>query len=289
MREEFVHLCCLSDRSIGTGLIKPSQLVEEYARRGATAACITDYGSMSAAIQLHKCCRSADIKPIYGLLVNLVDDKAEKKQGHHNLCLLANNLVGFQNLTRIATIGAMYFYYVPRVDLETLRQYTEGLSVLTCGTRGLGAKQLFSSTDADLQPLFDVLTPLYGGHIYLELQDTPTDAQRKLNEAIIDYAEANGWSENVVATGMPHYLHESDADLHRSLYTARNYRSSGSGYPVKGPAHLKTRQEMIDSFTRQYRGQEEPYMRAITNADCLVNRIEDFDLREGVKIPRYAG
>ena len=285
---EFVHLSCLSDRSIGTGLIKPSQLVEHYASCGAKAACITDYGNMSAAIQLHKHCRSHSIKPIYGMVVNLVEDKSLKKQGHHNLCLLAKDISGLRSLTKIATVGAMYFYYVPRIDLDTLRQYSEGLIALTGGVKGVAAKQLFTSADADLQPLLDTMRPIYGDSLYLEIQDAPTDSQKRLNEEIVAFASRSG--VGVVATGMPHYLLPEDSDLHKSLYTARNYRSGAAGYPLKGAGHVKSYTEMVDSLSSLHQGDNlAPYLSAIDHADYIIDLIEDFDLRDGVKIPRYAG
>ena len=285
---EFVHLCCVSDRSIGHGLIKPSQLAAEYAKRGAVAAAITDYGNMNASVQLYKACRDNGLRPIYGAILNLVDDKSVKTTGYTNLCLIAKSRVGFENLIKLTTIGSMYSYYVPRVDMEALSKYSDGLLLLTGGLKGLAAKQIFSSSEAELGPLMDRMGPIYGDDIYLEIRDMPTESQRALNSKIFDYASAN--NEKVVANGMPYYLSDSDSDLHKTLYQARNFRSGPSGYPLKGPSHLKNRQEMIDSLKSLHSGMHMVAInKAVAMSDSIVNRIEDFDLREGVKIPGYAG
>jgi DNA polymerase-3 subunit alpha len=285
---EFVHLCCVSDRSIGHGLIKPSQLAAEYASRGAIAAAITDYGNMNASVQLHNACRANGLKPIYGAILNLVEDKSIKDTGYTNFCLIARNRTGFENLVKIVTTGSMYSYYVPRVDMHTLASYSAGLSLLTGGVKGVAAKQIFSSSQASLDPFIEKMSPIYGEHIYFEIRDEPTESQRVLNSKILEYA-SSGHSK-VVANGMPYYLRDSDSDLHRTLYRARNHRSGTSNYPIKGPSHLKTRSEMRASL-RKLSGDSlmGEIDKAIAMSDSIVDIVEDFDLRDGVKIPRYAG
>jgi len=269
-------------------LIKPSHLVSEYARRGAVAAAITDHGNMSSSVQLYKACRGHKLKPIYGSVFNLVDDKSVKQTGYTNLCLIATNRVGVENLVTLTTTGSMYSYYVPRVDMEALSRFSEGLLLLTGGLKGIAAKQVFSSSDAKIGPLMDRMGPIYGDNVYLEVRDVPTESQRALNSKIFDYASAN--NGKVVANGMPCYLSSKDSDLHKTLYLARNFRSGPSGYPLKGPSHLKNRQEMIDSLRSLHDGDYVAQIdKAVSMSDSIVASIEDFDLREGVKIPRYEG
>ena len=60
------------------------------------------------------------------------------KEASYHLLLLAQNLTGYGNLLRLASIGYLEgFYYRPRIDKETLRELSEGL---ICTSTCLGAE-----------------------------------------------------------------------------------------------------------------------------------------------------
>lgn len=285
----FVHLNCKSDRSIGYGLIKPAALVDHYKSVGALAACITDSGHLNSAVQLNKACKKHGLLPVYGMQVNVVDDKAAKRQGSESLILIAKNRTGFYNLVKIATVGAMFFYYMPRVDLETLKKYSEGIIALTGDMRGVAAFAYFRGQLNGLERCYETYSEIYGDDFYFELQPVPTETQRVFNEALVDYQDQTPGCKLVV-TGAPHYLREQDRDLHMMLIKARNFKNLQWEYPFKGPHHVRSREELVRELSELHGFEIGPGMSmwtALDNADLIVQQVEAFDLRDGVKVPNY--
>ena len=286
----FVHLNCHSDRSYGRGFIKPAELVALYKERGAEAACITDYGNMNAAVQLYNACRKHELTPIFGMEVNMTDDKGAKKQEKQGLVLLAKNRVGFENLTKLATIGAMYFYYVPRIDLAALRDHAEGLIALTGDMYGVMAHAYFAKRDEGIEEIYEVYSDIFGDDLYFEIETVPTEAQRMLNEGLVNAADVTP-SMKLVATGDPHYLREQDRDLHEAVMRGKNFNNQAWEYPFKGPYHVRTREEMLQGFSELHGydvSNSEAFLPAFRNVNEIIGRIERFDLREGTRVPSYA-
>ena len=285
----FVHLNCRSDRSIGYGLIKPSELVEHYKSVGAPAACITDGGNLNSAVQLNKACQKHGLLPIFGMQVNIVPNKAAKKQGSEGLVLLAKNRIGFYNLVKIATIGSMYFYYMPRVDVEVIRQHSEGLIALTGDMRGVAAHAYFRMQLKGLESIYETYSEIFGDDFYFELQPVPTETQRVFNEAVVDYQDQTPGCKMVV-TGAPHYLLAEHLELHRMLIKSRNFRNLSWEYPFKGPHHVRSRDDLVHEMSELHGfdiGPGASMWEALDEVDRIVGKVEAFDLRQGIKVPSY--
>ena len=286
----FVHLNCHSDRSYGRGFIKPHELVYLYHERGAKAACITDYGHMNAAVQLYNACRYCGMLPVFGMEVNVVPDKGAKKQDKQGLVLLAKNRTGFYNLVKLATIGAMYFYYVPRIDVAALRDHAEGLVALTGDMQGVAAYNYFAKGDEGIAEVYDTYGDLFGDDLYFELEPVPTESQRVLNEALVECADMTPGMK-LVATGDPHYLTEAHRTLHEMVLRGKNFRAQGWAYSFKGPYHVRTRDEMMAGFSDLHGydvSDSEVFNDALDQVDRIIAKVDDFDLREGTKVPSYS-
>lgn len=285
----FLHLHCHSDRTVGRSLIRPAHLVELYVQRGGKAACVTDNGSMSSAIQLYNACKKNSIKPIIGLEVNIVPDRKIKSQLTHSLVLLARNLVGFYNLVKINTIGSMYFYYVPRVDFEVIAQHSDGLIALTSDIRGVGANAFFTGSYAGIEEAHRTYSSIFNDNLYWELQPTQVESQRVYNSALLEMAMYTP-GFNVVASGDPHYMLESDKDLHKLVLQARNSRNAGWDYPFKGEYHVLDENELVNLFSLLHGSpmlNNEMFVRAFEAPNHIADKIEHYDLRQQTKVPNY--
>jgi len=286
----FCHLNLHTDRSIMRGMIKPAALVDWCKRNGVKAAAVTDYGNMSAVIELYKACKDTDVMPIYGMEINLVEDKSEKDKKSTRMILLAKNRAGFKNLLTIATIGSMYFYYIPRVDIDVLAQHGDNLIALTGDIDGIAAQAFFRSREDGLMEVYDELSAIFGDDVYFEIEPVPSEPQRILNEAIVDMFKQTSGIMQIVATGDPHYLNESDRHLHENVMAIKQVRNPGWIYPMKGPYHVRTREEMIAQFSELHERDitnELGFKDALDAPDEIISKIERFDLREGVKIPDF--
>jgi DNA polymerase-3 subunit alpha len=95
---------------------------------------------MYGIAEFYKKAKKEGIKPIIGMEAYVVSegsrfDKGKennlgrKRTKHYNhLILLAKNNTGYKNLSKLSTLGHTEgFYYKPRIDLELLRKYNEGL------------------------------------------------------------------------------------------------------------------------------------------------------------------
>jgi len=282
----FLHLNCHSDRSIGRGMIRPSKLASVYAERSVGAACITDYGNMSAAVQLNNACITNDLQPVFGMEVNLVPDRKDKKPGYQSLVLLAKNRTGFFNLVKLATIGAMYFYYVPRVDFDIISQHAEGLIASTSDINGVAAHAFFARKHDGIAALYEQYGDVFGDDLYWEIQPVPTESQRVFNEALVECAYGVD-SMRLLATGDPHYLNKQDAELHQNFCRIKNFRNPGWEYPFKGDYHVRTREEMQTGFDELHGVGMEGITEALDQPQRILETIESFDLREGTKVPSY--
>lgn len=285
----FVHLHLHSDRSVGRSLIKPSALVERQVAIGGSAACITDSSSMSACVALYNACRKKMIKPIFGMEVNIVPQKEKKEQKYTTMVLLAKNYIGFKNLVKIETIGSMFFYYAPRVDIETIKQNAEGLICLTSDLKGYAPTKFFSLGRQSIPTVDAELRTIFGDDVYWEVQPNQNENQRVLNEILI--SEAKEGKIKLVATSDPHYVEASDYDFFERYQAARNSRNPYYQYPHSCDKHVMSDEEMVNAFDILHGSgfvlSNDVMIEAIHQTNVIAESIESFDLKKGVKIPSF--
>src|SRR5437763_10132458 len=137
---DFVHLHTHSEFSLLDGAARLDSLVNRAKELQMPALALTDHGVMYGAFDFYTKCKAAGIKPIVGVEAyvapgNHKDKKAQPKsatgpvdKNAYHLLLLAKNRQGYKNLLKLTTIAAIDgFYYKPRIDLELLQQYHEGI------------------------------------------------------------------------------------------------------------------------------------------------------------------
>lgn len=145
----FVHLHVHTEYSLLDGSNKIKDYVARVKELGMNAAAITDHGVMYGCIQFYKECMAQGIKPILGCEVYVAPgSRFDRESGagenrYYHLILLAENLQGYHNLMKITSRGFTEgFYYKPRVDLEILREYHEGIIALSACLAGEVASNL---------------------------------------------------------------------------------------------------------------------------------------------------
>ncbi len=269
--------------------MKPSQLVNYYSGCGVGGACITDNGNLCAAVQLYNSCKKAGIKPIIGIEVNIAHDKKKKEQRSSTLVLIAKNITGFYNLVKISTIGSMYFYYFPRIDLEVLEKYSEGIIALSSDLKGIGASEFFSKGINGIADAYDKYVPIFKDGFFWELQPTQTESQRVYNEALVEMAKGFD-AFKLVASGDPHYLSINDKELHQHWLASKNFRNPSYEYPFRGEFHVLNETEMVQLFTLLHGYSiidNEQFVSALMQPKAILEMIEPFDLRQGTKVPQF--
>jgi DNA polymerase-3 subunit alpha len=225
---DYVHLHNHTQYSLLDGLTKVPALISQVKKMGMEAVAITDHGTMSGVIEFYKESNSKDIKPVIGMEAyvatrNHTDkDPAHDRQYHH-LTMLAMNNIGYENLMRLASIANLDgFYYRPRIDKKLLKEYNEGLIVLSGCIGGELSDALRQDQYAIAKKTAQWYKEVFGDRYYIELQDhghpqhpTAWDEQDKVNKQLLKIAEE--LEIPAVVTCDAHYLLHEDQEAHEIL------------------------------------------------------------------------
>ncbi|HEX9616188.1 MAG TPA: DNA polymerase III subunit alpha [Anaerolineales bacterium] len=239
----FIHLRTRSNYSFLSSLASPANLVDAAAQAGMPALALTDYHSLTGAVEFYDACRSADVQPILGLELS-VASLENMAPGEGSLALLAMDLQGWSSLCRLSSAVQAG----QGLPFERLVQDSTGLICLTGGKRGQLAGWLRGGQGRVARAYLARLEEAFPGRLYLELQDQePGD--KELVEQLVALAQDR--SLPFVATNPVHYLAPEDADRDRLLAAIRLNRGLDQ-VPDRECApegsYFKTAAEMGDLF-----------------------------------------
>jgi len=225
VKDNFVHLHVHSEYSLLDGATRIKGLVEKAARLGMPAVALTDHGVMYGAVEFYRAAKKAGIKPIIGCEVYMAPKSRFEKQAtkgkredtSYHLTLIATNNQGYQNLMRLVSFGFLEgFYYKPRIDMELLEKYHEGLIGLSGCIAGEIPKHIISGDDEAASRTLERLTGIFGkDNFYLELQDSGIPEQKIANNGLIKLSKK--YDIPLVATNDVHYLEKEDNSFHDVL------------------------------------------------------------------------
>lgn len=215
---DFVHLHNHSEYSLLDGLQKVKRMVQYAKDIGMSALSITDHGSMYGVIKFYQACKAIDVKPIIGCEVYMAkrghtDKEAGVDKDYNHLILLAKDNEGYKNLMRLISISYLEgYYYKPRIDIELLKKYHEGLICLSACVNGYVTEPLVKGEDAEGERRAVALNEIFGqGNFYLELQrHLKVPPQKVANEKLIALSQKLGIP--LVATNDNHYTKPDDAE-----------------------------------------------------------------------------
>jgi DNA polymerase-3 subunit alpha len=218
---EFVHLHNHSDYSLLDGAAKVERLVDAALAMRMPSLALTDHGNLFGAVQFYSIAHKKGLKPIVGCEIYVAKESRHKKTGgtdqSNHLILLAENEIGYRNLSKLVSYGYLEgFYYRPRVDKELLSRYSSGLIALTACLKGIVPQMLLmdqvEAATAEAMELRDLFGP---GNFYLELQNHGLPGQQRINPLILEMAQKHGLP--YVCTNDAHYLRREDSVAHDVL------------------------------------------------------------------------
>jgi DNA polymerase III, alpha subunit len=198
------------------GAARIKDLMARAKEMGMTHIAMTDHGVMYGTVEFYKEAKAAGITPVLGCEVYVAKQNMHDRQGradreYSHLVLLAENQKGYQNLVHLVSLGWLEgYYYKPRIDYDTLAQYSEGLIGLSACLSGDIPRLLMQGDYQGAKQLAQRLSDIFGPeHFYLELQEHGIPVQKEVNAQIIRIARETGLP--LVATNDVHYINQEDA------------------------------------------------------------------------------
>jgi len=211
---DFVHLHLHTEYSLLDGATRIDKLFKTCKEKGMDTVAITDHGNMYGTLYFAEEAKKAGIKYIIGCEMYLCDEYLDKsgKQSYDHLVLLCKNKKGYKNLIKLDSIAYVDgFYYKPRIDYKTLKQYSEGLVCLSGCLAGRVAKKLLENDYEGAKKVALMLKDTYQDDFYLEIQDHGIPEQKKINPLLIKLSKE--LDIPLVATNDVHYLEQEDAKM----------------------------------------------------------------------------
>lgn len=250
----FTHLHVHTEYSLLDGSNKIKEYVARVKELGMDSAAITDHGVMYGVIDFYRAAREAGINPILGCEVYVAPgsrfdkDTGTGEDRYYHLVLLAENNKGYSNLMKIVSKGFVEgFYYKPRVDMELLREYHEGIIALSACLAGEVSRYLTRGMYEDAKAAALRYQDIFGkGNFFLELQDHGISEQQEVNRQLLRMHQETGI--DLVATNDVHYTTAEDADPHdillclqtgKKLADEDRMRYEGGQYYVKSPEEME--------------------------------------------------
>ncbi len=289
----FTHLHVHTEYSLLDGSNKIKEYVARVKELGMDSAAITDHGVMYGVIDFYRAAREAGINPILGCEVYVAPgSRFEKETGtgddrYYHLVLLAENNQGYSNLMKIVSKGFVEgFYYKPRVDLEILEKYHEGIIALSACLAGEVAKYLIRGMYEDAKAAALRYQDIFGkGNFFLEMQDHGIPEQQTVNQQLLKMHKETGI--DLVVTNDVHYTLAEDAQPHdvllclqtgKKLADEDRMRYEGGQYYVKSPQEM----EMLFPYaTEALENTHKISERCHVEIEFGVTKLPKYDVPEG--------
>jgi len=246
-----------TEYSLLDGSGKIPELIQRAKDLGQTALAVTDHGVMYGVIDFYKAAKAAGIKPILGCEIYVTPgsrfDRDNKKgeARYYHLILLAENNEGYENLTKIVSRGFVDgFYYKPRVDFETLREFSKGIIASSACLAGEVARNLAVNRYEDAKEAALRYRDIFGAdNFFLELQDHGLGVQKAVNQQLIQLSQDTGIP--LIATNDIHYTNPEDWEAHDLLLCLQTGKKASDEDRMRyegGQYYLKSEDEMRSLF-----------------------------------------
>jgi len=257
MNSEFVHLHNHSDYSLLDGAQTVQTLVNTIDDLGMDSVALTEHGNMFSVIPYYKSAKKAGVKPIIGCETYVaVGSRFDKKPrpeggwGNNHLVLLAQNYTGYQNLMKLVTHGYLDgFYYRPRIDLDLLKENSEGLICLSGCLKGEVTEKMLKDDWAGAKKAALRFAEIFDGRFYLEVQNhgIPDEIQNIQNMKKL----ASELDLPLVCTNDAHYAkheHWEAHDVHICLGTGKERDDPNRLRYATPEFYFKTQDQMFEMF-----------------------------------------
>ncbi len=281
----FVHLHLHTEYSLLDGICRLSELPDAVLAAGQSAVAITDHGNMFGAVEFFKNCKAKGVKPIIGCEVYVAPASRLNKEDRlspNHLVLLCENETGYKNLSKLVSKAYTEgFYSKPRVDIELLTRYHDGLIALSGCFMGAVAQKILSGELDGARETAKKYDGIFGhGNYFLEIQNHGLPEQRVINPEMRKISSELGIP--LVATNDVHYINKSDSEVQEvslCIQTQTTLNDENRFRFDTNECYFKTRDEMLSALPE--------FEDAIDNTEKIAERCA-FEFEFGkYKLPAY--
>ena len=300
----FTHLHVHTEYSLLDGMIHTKDLIARCVELGMSSVAITDHGNVFAAIEFmvnvkkhnkkvlewnreHPEAPKPVFKPILGCEIYLSPTPLEVKKQipgrrkYSHLVLLCENNIGWANLIKIVSRGHLEgFYFKPRVDIETLREFSKGLICLTGCISGPMQEWILQDQPEKAEEVLLELVDVFGkDNLFVELQDHELEEERRCTPELVRLARKH--DVPLVVTNDAHFLHASDHDAHDILICVGtgNKRMDAKRMRYPASSYFKSEEEMRELFPE--------YPDAYENTNLIAERCNTSIKLDSTSTERY--
>ncbi len=289
----FTHLHVHTEYSLLDGSNKIKEYVKRVKELGMNSAAITDHGVMYGVIDFYKACRAEGINPILGCEVYVAPNSRFDKEltggedRYYHLVLLAENNKGYENLMKIVSRGFTEgYYYKPRVDMELLREYHEGIIALSACLAGEVQRYIQKGLVDEAKKTALKYQDCFGkGNYFLELQDHGLPEQKLVNTTLLQMSKE--LDIPMVVTNDVHYTYADDVkphDILLCLQTGKKLSDEDRMRYEGGQYYVKSEEEMKGLFPYAWEAVENTQRiadRCHVEIEFGVTKLPKFDVPEG--------
>ncbi|MDG2199787.1 MAG: DNA polymerase III subunit alpha [Phycisphaerales bacterium] len=265
----FAHLHLHTEYSLLDGGNQINRLLDRVADLGMTSVAITDHGNLHGCVELYHAARKRGIKPILGIEAYVArgDRRVRRATGVQDkgdhLVLLAENETGWRNLMKLSSDSFREgFYYKPRMDHETLSEWSEGLIAINGHLGSSIAWHLQRFVENNGQEHWDAAVAEATWHagafganaagepcFFVELQRNGVPEQDAINPHLIRLARELDLP--LVCDNDVHFLNADDHDAHDTLCCISMQKTKDDPNRLHYPTdiYLKSPEDMAELFT----------------------------------------
>jgi len=308
----FVHLHLHSEYSLLDGGNKIAPLIKRVKQLGMNAVALTDHGNMFGAIEFYTEAKKQGVKPILGIEAYVAPgDRTDRSptgvaDGGFHLVLLAENHTGWRHLLKLSSDAFVNgFYYKPRMDKNTLAQWSDGLIAINGHLGSSIAHDLLqyvqTHNDAHYQHALEEAkwhAETFGtneqgeSRFFIELQRHDTPEQERINPYLIQLAKELDLP--LVVDNDAHYLTSEDYEAHDTLCCVSMGKTKDDPDRLRYSKQLyvKSPQQMADMFPEVPEAVENTARiadRCNVDIDFSANHAPMVDVRHPGELPDYDG
>ena len=289
----FTHLHVHTEYSLLDGSNKIKEYVKRVKELGMDSAAITVHGVMYGVIDFYKACKAEGINPILGCEVYVAPNSRFDKEltggedRYYHLVLLAENNKGYENLMKIVSRGFTEgYYYKPRVDMELLQEYHEGIIALSACLAGEVQRYIQKGLVDEAKKAALKYQDCFGkGNYFLELQDHGLPEQKLVNTTLLQMSRE--LDIPMVVTNDVHYTYADDVkphDILLCLQTGKKLSDEDRMRYEGGQYYVKSEEEMKGLFPYAWEAVENTQRiadRCHVEIEFGVTKLPKFDVPEG--------